>query len=339
MRVFNSTITFRNAFFLLRDFKIRIVSYKRCYGDFWYDFLRYSKFSWLNVSSPSRDSLVGRIIVQYHVIEKGLTMPSVRLGFGQARVVLLCNLCLSYKKRFSLESEQVEQAVRVLLEYQMFHFERNFPLSNDLLDLIKSVGAAYSLQSGSSQNNVDKKSFFLHSNSSFKSFSKSRRSVRNYDSKELPVSILIEAFDIARNTPSACNRQPIRNYVFTDKEKIKKVLDVQGGTRGFSHKVNKLIVVVCEVGVYASGGERNLCFVDGGMYLMNLLYALHYLQVAACPLNGSFTKEVDQVMRKLCEVKPSEVFVGLITCGYAPDEFSITDSLRYDIFKTYTIVT
>ena len=52
------------------------------------------------------------IVMGYHVLEKGLTMPRRRLGFGKGAVVHLVNLISSFEKRFGGDDPQVRHARR-----------------------------------------------------------------------------------------------------------------------------------------------------------------------------------------------------------------------------------
>ena len=143
---------------------------------------------------------------------------------------------------------------------------------------------------------------------------------------------------MAKNAPSACNRQSWRTYVFTNKKLIEEILLTQGGNRGFGHLANKLIVISGNVSVFGGSHERNQVFIDGGIYAMNVLYALHFNEIAACILNCSFDIEYDQKLRKLCGIKDSEVFITMIACGLPVDSFKVALSPRKDLSQTNCII-
>ena len=181
----------------------------------------------------------------------------------------------------------------------------------------------------SKQHDFTRNDYFKNSNDSFDVFSKSRSSVRNFGETDIPIEKISMALDLARNTPSACNRQSWRTHIFSKKEIINEILSVQGGNRGFGHLANKIIVITGELGVFGHAFERNQVFVDGGMYAMNLLYALHHNKIAACILNCSTTHNKDKKLRKLCQIADSEVFIAIIACGIPPDTFRVASSPRY----------
>lgn len=284
--------------------------------------------------SPSSTTLIGKIIREYHVIEKGLTMPKRRLGFGTKVISSLCDNCIEFITKHNSTNCQLNHAMGVLLEYKKLHEETNFKLSKDInikLQTIDNLKIATSTE----QKTTTRENYFSKTKSDFKSFSNSRKSIRNYSEVSIPTERIHKALQLATNTPSACNRQAWRTYLYSDKKKIQSILDIQGGNRGFGHLADKLIIITSEIGMFYTHAERNQAFIDGGIYAMNLLYTLHYYEIGACILNCSVTPEKDIKLREATAVKPSEVFIAMISCGNLPDEFSYPISKRYSIDITH----
>jgi len=297
-----------------------------------YDLRRYSKYSATKGFTDSL-KLEGIIVKEYHVIEKGLTMPERRLGFGKDKMISLCNNCKKYILTYNIYPEQILHAVGVIKEYQQIHQENNYSLDENinkaivgLLNLVKNKDVL-----PRTQLKTTKEEYFKKINESFEDFANSRKSVRNYSTENIDEQDFTDALTLSLNTPSACNRQTSRLYVFSEKEKINDILEIQQGARGFGHLTNKLIVITAELGVFGETTERNQAFIDGGIYAMNLLYALHAKKIACCILNCSNTPEKDRALQKACGTKKSEVFIAMIACGIPPEEFSIAESLRYDL--------
>lgn len=290
-------------------------------------FVRYSSVS----NEDNKDKLVGRIIADYHVIEKGLTMAETRLGFGVPRLLGLIELCKKFIVKYGREDEQLNHAIGVVLEYKEFHEQNGFSISSSLLEKMNELFLLHTDVKVTKQKEFTKESYFEKSDSSFALFSNTRLSARNYSEEDIPLELIKQAIDISKNTPSSCNRQTVRAHVFTDKEKISKILEIQGGNRGFGHLSNKLIILTSDLatrhGVYEMSGP----YVDGGFYAMNLLYALHHYKIGACPLNCNFSPKKDKLLRKICEIPKNEVFVVMISCGLLPEKFKIPYSKRYSV--------
>jgi nitroreductase len=325
---------FTRLFIIINKYQIRykfIQVYKK-------DRNRYLKYS-RTYNTNTSTKLIGAIIQQYHVLEKGLTMSETRLGFGQERIKPLCNACIRYIKDYGYENEQIRHAIGVLQEYKEYHKSHDFILKSKVISSIENLeNFVKEIFLPTSQVQESKNIYFEHINSSFPDFSNSRASVRNYTKEEVSLESIKDALNLARNTPSACNRQSWRTYVYLNKQMIGKILEAQGGNRGFGHLTNKLIIISGELAVFCNTNERNQVFIDGGMYAMNLLYALHSNQIATCIMNCSFDFEKELEIKKLSQIKESEVLIAMIACGIAPDKFMTTISLRNSLEYTNTII-
>jgi Nitroreductase len=302
-----------------------------------YDKSRYYTHS----SFMERDTaqkLIGYIIREYHVVEKGLTMPETKLGFGKDLIIRLSDACIRYVQFYGTDEPQLKQAIQSILEYKQYHDAANFNLDREVEDKIDTIISLDIIEKASEQKVLSSGLYFDKVDAPFAEFAHSRASIRNYSTEDIDMESINNALDLATTTPSACNRQCWRSYVYTDKSQITDILAAQGGNRGFGHLANKLIVVTAEVGVFLNKTERNQAFIDGGMYAMNLLYALHYNKVAGCILNCSFSSDKDAQMRKLCKIKDSEVFIAMISCGNVPDDFKAALSKRYNYNFINTVI-
>ena len=101
---------------------------------------------------------------------------------------------------------------------------------------------------------------------------------------------------------------------------------------------NKLIIVTNELGVYESTRERKQGYIDGGIYTMNLLYALHYNRVACCVLNCCNSKGNDIKIRNKANIKETEELIVMIACGEAIENFEIASSPRIPIQNFIKII-
>lgn len=297
---------------------------------FFRDYLRYIKHSGV-MGGKNQDKLTGHIIASYHVVEKGLTMPETRLGFGRENLEYLINLCKIFIRKYGKEDFQVMHAISVVLEYKEFHKEHNYALDTTLLDKIKELASMVEDVSPNHQQIVTNENYFSEVNSSFDKFSESRKSIRNYTNEDIPLETIKAAVKLAQNAPSACNRQTVKVHVVSEPDKVQEVLRLQAANRGFGHLANKAIIVTCELGVFHGLRERNAGFVDGGLLAMNLLYALHYYKIAACTLNCSLSIKTEKKIKKICNIKESESLVLMICCGIPPQEFNFASSTRYPV--------
>jgi nitroreductase len=133
---------------------------------------------------------------------------------------------------------------------------------------------------------------------------------------------------MAQKTPSVCNRQSSKVYVFSKAEDKQKVLSYQNGNRGFGDQASKVLIVTSNLEHFVSAGERNQCWVDGGMFSMSLVYALHSLGLGTCCLNWSVERQADQELRQVAGISDAEAVMMMIAVGHLPETLKVAQSPR-----------
>lgn len=288
--------------------KLRLL--KRRYQAFSFFESDFSQISKAEIGK-SRSKRVFDIINDYHVIEKGMTMPERRLGFGHDALLRLIGHLKEYYALYGMDDEQVRAAFGVVKEYDDLHREAQHALAVDLQAAIDESLSVCPDLVYAPQKEMTKVRFFSGVDLPFPQFSASRHSVRNFTGGGVSAHNLKLALELAQNAPSACNRQSVRVKLVHNKELIRKIFEVQKGNRGFGHLADKLIIITTDMSAWdlrtSKGG-----YVDGGIYAMNLLYALHFFKIAACPLNSYFTPEQDKRIRAIIDIPKSESIVLLI---------------------------
>ena len=285
----------------------------------------------------SQDNFMPILIANYHVIEKCLAMPNFELGHAKERVQLVCADLLTYKQLgFDCNHVQYKCAIQSVHEYNIIHKQANYALPSTLQQLIDKVLADVYLEPFD-QVEVKKDEFFAYSNAGFEQFARSRHSCRAYADKDIPLEELSASVDLARTTPTACNRQPNKAYVITQPELIKQIVAIQGGGRGFADNANKLLIVTSNVTVFSTN-EVQEAMKAGGMYAMNLLYALHYHKIGVCPLLWGEDIEKDKKLRELANIPDNEEIIIVYSCGYPLDTFKYVRSERNNLNESLIII-
>lgn len=273
----------------------------------------------------------------YHVIEKCLAMPNFEPGHGKERVDVVVGDLFKYRELgFDLHHPQYIAAMQAVLEYDQVHKELGYTLpvrlQADIDKLLKGTNIPEHHQP-----HVTCKEFFAHLNGGFPEFARSRHSVRAYSDKNIEDETVRAVVDLARTTPTSCNRQPNKTYVVGDKAMIKQIITWQGGGRGFAETANKLFIVTTAIDAF-NHEEYNEVYKVGGMYAMNLLYALHAYQIGACALNWKGVIKTDESLRALLGVPDNEEIIIVIAAGYPIDEFSYVTSVRNPIDESLVII-
>ena len=269
-----------------------------------------------------RQAACAEIVMGYHVLEKGLTMPRRRLGFGKGALVHLMNLVDAFERRFGADEPQVRHAVGVLRAYRELH--KDWPEPMPRLDAFLAARAGVP---AAAQPHVRREDFFRHRESPFPQFAASRHVCRHF-AGPVPRETVEAAVALAITAPSACNRQHARVHVIDDASMRDRLFALQGGTRGFGADADKVIVVTADLSAVRWGWERHDAYTNGGIFVMNLCYALHYYGVAHCILHWSVSPQTDREARRLIGIPPNEAIVQVLACGLPPEEFDVAASPR-----------
>ena len=262
------------------------------------------------------------IVMAYHILEKGLTMPRRRLGFGQGAVLHLMSLVESFERRFG-DDGQVRHAVGVLRAYREMHSGRqwNMPRLDAFLSSRAGIPAAV-------EPHVKRADFFAAKDAPFPVFAASRHVVRHF-AGAVPRREIEAAVEIATTAPSACNRQHARVHAVDDPALRDRLFAMQRGTRGFGADADKVLVVTADLSSVRWAWERHDAYVNGGIFVMNLCYALHSRGIAHCILHWSVPPDVDRRAHALLGIPSCEAIVQVVACGMPPEEFDVAASPRF----------
>lgn len=156
----------------------------------------------------SQEKIEGRIGVLYHSIEKGLSMDCIRYKFGKAKITKLIYWIRFYStKGNDINRTQFKTACYVLAKYYELHNSLGIEIGDyfnvkDYEYLNNNKGKCGGTTS------ITGDSYFNSSNGNFKKFSNSRKSIRYFTEKLITEDEILSVLDIAKNSPSVCNRQP-----------------------------------------------------------------------------------------------------------------------------------
>lgn len=256
-----------------------------------------------------------------HQIEKGLSRKDFRMGFGRQVIINLVDTLLIGRDNSEIRNGMFyANALSALKAYEEKHKylldETNVPnfdvIPEKILEEIKNSGdyaGVLKISSLSKKNNntID-----------FKTLALNRYSIRDFKEEKVSLEKIESAIEISMKTPTVCNRQPARVKIIEDKEKIQKLLILQGGFNGYKNP-DKLILVTSELSSYLRTPERNQGFVDGGLFSMSLMYALEYEEIASCPLSTNVSEEKAEKIREILNIPASEVLIMFIACGIMED--------------------
>ncbi|SFC85649.1 Nitroreductase [Nocardioides terrae] len=159
-------------------------------------------------------------------------------------------------------------------------------------------------------------------------FITSRHSIRDFDQRPVDRALVTEAVRLATYSPSVCNRQGFRAYYFDDRADIDRILEIHDGSRGFGSRVPGLFIVTWDIRAFETALERNQGWIDGGLFSMTLLLALHGLGLGAVPLNWSRLNAATDELRERAALPDHENVVMLIAAGHPAEGYRVARSTR-----------
>ena len=296
----------------------------RIYGS---DARHYIAHSLIRGYDKSEYSFLRMITLRAHVVEKGLTMPHMRANFGEENILALIALCKQYAQaKHNTTHTLFVEAISVLCEYQRVHESMGKAIHPQIQEGIEELIKVCPNVPQHNQPEVRSSELFKHGD--FAYIAQHRHSVRHFEG-HIRYEDITKAIDLARTAPSACNRQPVRVHIIPHGALFDRLLNLQHGNRGFGSDAEYLLVVTASEEGYTGFNERNASYVDGGIFLMNLLYALQYHAIASCTLNCSFLPDEEKQVREALQTE--DITVAIVAIGSCPESFQVARSERIPV--------
>lgn len=319
--------------------KLALLRFERKYFSYyWYDFKRYTKHSNSFFQKNTEEKYLNLISVYTHILEKGMTMPETRIGFGKVKINGLIELCEEYiSKNYDTTNPRYINCIAVLKEYVNMHLEKKYQFDESFDKILSNFLLKYDAIQKSQQYSMTKEQYFKDTNSSFDQFALSRHSIRSFEGK-IEVELIKKAINLANLAPSACNRQSQKVYIIENKDVLKEIRNIQIGSSGFGDLADKYLVITYSLDFWVGYSDRNAGYFDAGLFTMNLLYALHYYQIGACPLNAYFNPIQDKLFRGKVKIQENENIACIIALGGVPSQFKIALSERVNADSVTTLI-
>jgi nitroreductase len=147
-----------------------------------------------------------------------------------------------------------------------------------------------------------------------------RRSVRWYQDREVPISMIDNAIYAALQAPSACNRQPFDFVVIKDPEKARRLAGLAGGTAGYVQNIQSLVIVLGDLSAYPYERDRHVIYIDSGLASMQLMLALESQGLSSCAINWPDVPHREQKMADELNLPNYKRVIMLMSVGYADED-------------------
>ena len=298
---------------------------------FVYDFRRFLRHtSTLAIDSERQRNY--RVAKVYHALEKSLSFRAGRPGAGRANADRLMNLLASTD--FAAGSPPLERAVGLKVLHDWRDLQGNSAPASVVEFLAvrpeprsDTPGGAETVRAADlARGRLEApENFFL-----------SRRSVRDFADRSVDPEMLEQAIRLAMGSPSVCARHAWRVYHSADRAVIDQALSFQNGNRGFGQEVPLLLLVAVDLAAFHEGMERYQHWIDGGMFAMSLVWALHALGLASCCLNWSQGPRADRAFREAFAVDEAHTLITMIAVGHPRETLKVCASPRPPVARIHS---
>jgi len=290
------------------------------------DARRFIKYSQMGKTRLNNEQLDARILATSHVIEKGLSLRDPRTSFGKKKILSLLSLMNEYCERgLDTKKHTYLNALGVLGAYEAYHKDKSQdvpdwffkpPVQGEVPDILSGLIS------------FNKMNYISPASQNFSSCISSRYSLRQFSKEPVNKTRVLAAIESAQKTPSVCNRQSWRLFWAQSDQAKQIVRELQSGNKGFGELADSFIIIATDLSTFFGIEERNQSFIDGGMFTMSLLLALHHNGVGTCPLNWSTEVHTDRKLRCQLKIPESMNIVSVIAIGSIPDTFTVAKSNR-----------
>lgn len=274
-----------------------------------YDMERYLSYSGMNQELP--ENIAGQMRLLIHAIEKGMSLSHTKSGFGREKIEKLIELYQTYEQIRTRKDEQVLELARSTVRcYAEFQKTAGADISFIPESFLK-ICANQAVITGAAIIKKDDPADFV-------SVAMNRHSVRSFSGEKIDPERIYRAVRLAQTAPSACNRQATHIYACLNEEKNREILAMHGGLSGFDFPA-AILALTGDLTLYQNEYERNTVFVDGGIFLMNLLYSLEQFRIAACPVIWGAEPDNDRKLYELLDIPESQEIISLVAAGNFPN--------------------
>ncbi len=151
-----------------------------------------------------------------------------------------------------------------------------------------------------------------------------RRSIRHYQSRPIPDSLIDKIIYAGQQAASARNQQPWEFIVIRERVLKQKLADLTDHGK-FIGEAPCCIALFCE--------DSKYYLEDGAAAAQNILLAARYFGIGSCWVAGD-KKPYGDKAREYCGAKPNAKLIALIALGYPEKETAFTErEIKEPAFK------
>lgn len=274
----------------------------------------------------AKENLRARIAIGLHFLEYGLSLSGARPGHGLDKARQLAIDLGTYIENYGRDAT-VEIALQTLGQYLAFSARggASLPDIQAQLEALRDFSDT-GLRGGVEMVTAD--DIRKQGEIDFLSFAEARHSIRQFGPGPVDPIKIERAVRIAQQSPSSCNRQTCRAWIWTEPQARQQLIALQNGNRGFGDQLAGVALVTTDLAHWETAAERYQGWVDGGMFAMSLAYGFHAEGLGAVMLNWSVPRQRDKELRALTGIPESSLVITMLGFGNLPERLAVPVSQR-----------
>ena len=278
------------------------------------------------------------IILNTHTLEKGLSHFELR-PFGRQKIRTIIDLMKkqtdfeNYERLFSFIN-----GINSLREYKKVYEEHKWtdnPEYKEVSEFLSNFGKIIDQKTGAYV--MTKEELKNDYDINYKKFIKSRHSTRNYKNIILKLEDIKKAINMAKYSPSACNRQYIKVHYYPKGKMRQNVIDYSLGKGGLYLEGVNTFIITFDTNGLASLGERNQGYFNAGLFSTNFVNALHSLGIGTCFIQFANSVNEEEKLKEINKIPFNERIAVILYAGYYDDKSIFCMSPRKDFEEYFTI--
>lgn len=313
----------------------QIISKLRIYREYFFDAKDYCKF---NLEAAERiGNFRYRIMLLVHNLEKGMCMLNPR-PFGHKKVMELMTI-LKKVCNDSMQQFEYQLGVSILKSWQAYFLEHGWieePILRQVQSFVEhipngTVSAGYQrlvIEPSQADKARDCEGYSVTV----------RKSVRDFDPRQIEESDLFFAVQAFIDTPTACNRQMCKLYQIKNHATKLMLNKKVPGIHGFNMDTMSYFVITYDISAFSQYFERNQGHLNAGLAAMSFVNGLHSRGIGSCFLQWGTSREDDIALRHAVQLPDSERIAVIVGAGYYKVETMVPNSYRRPISKIYKII-
>ncbi len=300
---------------------------------FVYDMGRYYSFSAWHSNMRDDEQRNYNMVKVYHALEKSMSFSNRCVNSGWANAFILLDIIKEAKRSGNVGFHD-RAGLSVLIKFIDLEENKHTRMAVDIRKKIEAFDFYSNKEHGIK--NISAIDFKKGVLGDPERFFFSRYSLREFKEEVVSEELIKRAISLALKTPSACNRQEWHVY-HTDDKNIKSIaLSYQTGNRGFGDNIQNLMILASDLKAFMPGQEHYQHWIDGGMFAMSVIYALHSLGLASCCLNWSQSPANDKKLRSCLDIKDSHTIIMMLAIGFPKEKNNACISTRRPLEEIYS---